>query len=287
MKNIFYLTGILGLALFIRLWHIGIVPPLLNNTPVTLRLLSVLLSVGSACLLYRYLILKTGNKKICLLGVWVFAVFPWVIDQGRIVSQANSGLFLFLLLLVLIRKTYRMRYKLVLFLIFLPFLFIVYPDFWFFRSLHLVPLSVLLTNMFSLTSFEFLFFHNTSFWWGSLRDWGIMHLTFLPPLVIGLYETFHKKEITIILWLSVITFISAASPYFPESREFFIAIPFLSFIVALGLYRIGNIKGNIGILLRSFVVLLFIYDFSLYLHLYFVHYPIQVIEGLSKIKGLY
>lgn len=293
MSNKITLLLISVYTIILRFWQIDRFPPLIDSSILPLRYLSAFLSVGSTMLVYLYATKIFKNVKLSLLASFVFTFLPWTIEQGRIYSQANYALFILLIFILFFNKPKRFYYK-ILFTVVCSLLFvIVYPDFWVFRSDSIISYQVnYLKNLFILTSPSLIFFQNITFWWGGIREFGIMHLAFLPVFLLGLYFLARTGKFEVLSLFSIIVFLSFTSPFFPESREFYLATPFFSIIASCGFYHFSKMtkegfsyKKHLLLLLT--VVLFLVYEMSQYLHFYFVHYPISVSENIDKVKEVF
>lgn len=223
------------------------------------------------------------NTKIALITTWVFSILPWVFEQGRIISQVNLVLSLILIIFLFIQKNSRKwRFGLI---VFIPIIiFLAYSSFWFFRADQFkFNISSFITNLFILLSFDFLFFKNITFWWGGVRDFGVMFLSWLPFFLLGLYNLITGKRLKLLILFGLITFIASLSPFFPESREFYFATPLICTTVASGIYRWSLQKSVIARILFFCLFVLMIYEFSQFNHFYFVHYSQQVMSNFSQI----
>lgn len=279
------LISIIFYALILRFWSIGQIPPLLHQTYLSGRLVSASLNLLSILLLYWFVKKNYHNIRLALLSSFMFALSPWVIEQSRIVSPVNNALFVLLLISLIFQLHRRSIIKLLVMIFALPVIYLIYPQLWIFGTKQLMPhLTDMVNNIFILTSPDFLFFKNITFWWGGVREFGVMYLSLLPFFFVGLYKVIINKKLNIIIWLSIILLFSAASPFFPESREFFLATPFISILIASGiLVFIQSKEISIRILL-IIVLIIFLYDFGQYLHYYQIHYPQNILSNISKIN---
>lgn len=283
MKGKLILLLILTFTAISRFFLVDKIPPLLSSSVVSLRLLSAAATITSTALIFFLVERYFQNTKIALLTAWVFCILPWTFEQGRINSAPNLALVLILCTLLLAQKFFsKFKYT---FLLFIPVLiFISYPQFWLFKFNEFeFSIHSLITNLYILTSFDFLFFRNVTFWWGGVREFGVMFLSFLPFHLIGIYQLVTNKEKKLLFIFGLITFIAALSPFFPESREFYFATPLISITVALGIYHFSIWK---SIMIKSMIGLLFllmIYEYMQFMHFYFVHYPQQIKSNFSQI----
>lgn len=279
------LISILFYAFILRFWRIEQIPPLLHQTYLLSRLVSASLNLLSILLLYWLVKKNYYNIKLALLSSFIFASLPWVLEQARISSSVNNALCVIFLIVLLCQTSMRSIFKYLLIILAVPIIYFVYPKLWLFNTKQSLPhMTDIINNIFILTSPDFLFFKNITFWWGGVREFGVMYLSLLPFFFVGLYKIIVNTKIKIIIWLCIILLFSAASPFFPESREFFLATPFISILIATGMIEsIQNKKINIRILI-IIVLIMFLYDIGQYLHYYQIHYPQQVLSNISKIN---
>lgn len=275
-------------ALLSRFLFLTKIPPVLLASSVPDRILSALISVVTVILVYLYSGKISGRKKIALLSAWTVSVMPWTVEQGRIASPPGTALLFFVIILILCRFINRKILKFFLILAILPVLYLVYPGFWIFRSgLSGLNLSNFINNLFILISPGFLFQHNITFWWGGIREFGVLYVSMLPFFLLGLYELIKKRRFDLIISLIILLVISAASPYFPESREFYLSVPYLALAVSFGIYRFDRESDPKSKLLLALLFIWITYDISQFWHFYTVHYPIQVISNSTQIHGAF
>lgn len=286
----FLLSMIILISILTRFLHLGTVPPVLDSSSIGFRTISAIENIGTLIMLYFLTRKLFKNEKISLLSSFIFGLLPWTIEQSRVASEVNTFLF-WLILLLTISISSKFKFIKVLAIVLIPlFLYVTYPSFWLFKiNLYSFNLNNFINNIFLLTSFELLFFRNITFWWGGLREWGALHISFIPFLLVGVFQLLVKRIIYLIIPIILILIISALSPYLPESREFYIVTPFISVILAMGIlyffrsYSIGKYRYPAIIIF----VFAFIYDFSSLLHYYFVHYSQQVIGNIQNIHGIF
>ncbi|MBI4991478.1 phospholipid carrier-dependent glycosyltransferase [Candidatus Gottesmanbacteria bacterium] len=197
-------------AFFSRFFFLDKIPSLVNSA-ISQRFFSASLSVGSVILLYLLVYRAFESAKIALLSAMIFSILPWTIEQGRIVSSVNIALFFLLGTILLAKKIKITALKWIIYLSVPLILYLAYTQFWLFRSKDFIPsLSKLTNDMFILTSPDFLFFKNPTFWWGGVRETGILYLSFLPFLFAGFYDIVTQKKLNILAWLILILLTSAA-----------------------------------------------------------------------------
>ncbi|MCJ7740924.1 hypothetical protein MUP32_06480 [Candidatus Microgenomates bacterium] len=260
-----------------RLWFLNQIPPLLDTASYYPRLVSAIFGIATVAVIYFLSKLIYKNKRLALLTAWVFAVSPWSVEQGRVISQPTVALFCLLLISFLFLTVKNKIISRGLLIITPLVLYLTYPQFWLFRFTQPLPkIADFLNNLFYLISPEFLFFKNTTFWWGGVRESGIFYLFFLPFLLLGIYKFYKVTALGPAIYFLIILLLSAASPYFPESREFYLAYPLLCLIVAIGINYWWSVKSKISRLIFVFLFLFIIYDIASFFHYYTVHYPQQI-----------
>lgn len=280
------LLAIIIFTIISRFLFIDKIPPSFSSS-LWQRYLNASLAVVGIPIIYLLVRKYLKSKRIALISSLFFAILPWTVEQGRIVSPVNISLVL-LMGVILFAKFIKHRVlKLFVYLLIPPILYFFYPQFWLFRIKEFsLSLSGFLNNLFIFASPDFFFFKNPTFWWGGVREFGIVYLILLPFLLFGIYELLRNKRYSIFVWMLLILFISAASPFFPESREFYFITPLLSIVLAVGVEKLylKAIKKNIfwkTIFISVFMLL--IYEFSQFFHYYMVHYPQQVRSNIENI----
>ncbi len=266
-----------------RFFLLDKVLPFTNNSVISGRIISATASLSITFLVFFCIKRFFHNTQIALISTWVISLMPWTFEQGRIISQPNLTLALVMSVLFFIQRVNFKSKKILLFLIPILFFFF-YPQFWIFR-VHEFKFDFysLVYNLFTLLSFDFLFFKNISFWWGGVKEFGIMYLSFLPFFLVGIYQIIELRQIKLILLILLVATVSAASQFFPETREFYFSTPILALVVALGIYYCFlQTKFAIRILITGLFFLM-IYELSQFYHFYFIHYPQEVISNFSQI----
>ena len=272
-------------GILLRFWKLATIPPLINRVNLLGRFITAGLNIISIYLIYSIVRKLTSNAKIALLTAFIFTSLPWVIEQSRVVSPVNNSLFIMLLLFYLVFYLKDNIIKYITAILLLPFIYFIYPKLWVFNLRQNLPnFTNYLNNIFILSSADFLFFKNITFWWGGVREFGVMYISFIPFLIIGIYKAISEKQIYIILLSIFIIMFSALSPFFPESREFYLITPVFSFFIAQSIYHLAQ-KNNIFFrIIFSLILLLFLYNFGEYLHYYQIHYPQQIFGNIHKIN---
>lgn len=290
MKRYLILFLITIYAIVSRFLFLDKIPPLVNS-PLLLRSFSASLSVGSVFIIYFLVKTYFKSQRIALLSALFFSILPWTIEQGRVVSPVNMSLFFLLVVILLTKWIKRPIFRLTLYLLIPLVLYFFYPQFWLFRVKDFdLPFSHFINNLFILISPDFLFFKNPTFWWGGVRETGIIYVAFLPFLILGIYELLKKKRYNIFIWMLFILLISATSPFFPESREFYFITPLLSVISATGIakaYQAYLVKSLFWKLILVSIFVFTAYEFSQFFHYYMVHYPQAVESNILNIHELF
>ena len=262
-----FLIGLITLLnFFLRFFRLGQIPFFSNSFPVSILIESAIINVISSFLIFAIAKLLFKKNKISLLSFFVFSVLPWIVETGRNGVYLNILLFWILILVLLLLVLKKIVYFRLFLNIFRPILFMAgmlvilfllkKPDFIFSFNLNSYALYQVLSNTFHLASFGFLFFSNDSFWHGGNKDTGVLFLSFLPFLFIGVVDVF-KKDISIMVMLLIIgTLLSVLNPYFPEVFEFYIVIPVFVLSVTRGLYGLRTFNKKI----ISLFILLFIFE---------------------------
>lgn len=247
MKNKIFLFYIFLFNFSTRFWKLGIIPSLFDSRLINLRVISAIISVFLPFLLYFYLSKIYRDKKLALLSAFIFSLLPGSLIEGRIVSLLVS------------------------------------PSIWLKELPVLIAPFKILTNFLSLISFDMLFFQNTTFYWGGIRETGIIYLSLLPFILAGIYFSLAKAAIKPLLLLLLIFTIISLNPKFPESRLIFLSLPILSLIIAGGLKNIWFVRDLYSKIFTVIFILIFTYEMIQFFHFYTVHYPIQVNDFSQKI----
>lgn len=276
MKERVLLGLVLLYSIVSRFWFLGTFPPLISPSSFPPRFFSATLSVMSILLVYLYTRKAGYEKKTVLISAFLLASLAWSIEQGRIASQPNNAVAIFLLFFTIGAYTKNFFFKIILYGCIPLVLFIFYPQFWLLKTI--TPNTHFLENIFTLLSPDFLFFHNITFWWGGVREVGVLYFSLLPFFLAGLYSLIFSTGRDRLFFLIGILVVSAASPFFPESREFFLALPLLCIIVAEGVRKVFSQKGNLVKWGSLIFTLLIVYEMMQFFHYYTVHHSQQV-EG--------
>ncbi len=274
-------------TIFSRFLFIGKIPQMVNSS-LWQRYLNASVSVGSVFIIYFLVKTYFKSQRIALLSALIFSILPWSLEQGRIVSPVNMSLFFLLIVIFLAEWIKRPVLSVIAYLLMPLVLYFFYPQFWLFKVKYFsLSLSNFISNLFILVSPDFLFFKNPTFWWGGVRETGIVYLAFLPFLLLGIYELLVRSKYNIFVGMGVLLLISSLSPFFPESREFYFITPFLSIILAVGINKFYQIYIRKNLFWKTIFIFIFmfsIYELSQFFHYYMVHYPQQIRSGIENIN---
>src|SRR3989344_3161850 len=118
-----------------RFYLLNTVPPLFDMQLWILRQSGAILNIFSIFLLFLYAKKNLENTKIALISAWVMATLPWVLEQGRIYSQASNSLFFLLLFLLFWMSLNKLLARFILLISFLITLYLSYSSLWVFKSM--------------------------------------------------------------------------------------------------------------------------------------------------------
>ena len=122
-----------------------------------------------------------------------------------------------------------------------------------------------------------------AFYWGGIREFGLLYFSLIPFFIAGIFSFSFKRLISILIIPVVIFCLLAISSAFPENRLVYLAVPFPVLLVTEGIYNSWGSKNLSVRILAVLICFLFVYEFSQFLHHYFVHYPIDVRTNIEKI----
>lgn len=276
-----HLTLILLYAVLSRFLFIQSFPQPLGPS-LSYRLLSATSSLLSVFLLYVLGRRFFSSKKIGLFAAWLIAATPWAIEQGRIVSPLSITLPIFLGLILAVSFVRANLLKLSAYAAILAaWFFVSYPGVSssVFSSVH--PLNFV-SNIFFLFSFDFLFFHNTSYWWGGVKEFGVLFLAFLPFFLAGMV-TMRKRRSDTGIFIIGAAVLASLNPVFPEGRHFFLALPFLLLVVAQGMNWFITRTQKVSIIASVVLSIVMMYEIFQFWHYYTVHYPQDIAGNKGKI----
>lgn len=280
----FYIILITVFSALLRFWKLGILPQMANPSFYHFRLLTGFYSLGSILLLYFIVKVVFNNRKLGLVTSFTFALLPWTVTEGRIISEPVNVLFWLLIIVFFINLTKNKLLKFSL-AVFIPFfIYYFYPQLWLFNLKQFTfNINTWMNNLFSIISFEHLFFQSDNFWFGGVRDYGMIYISLLPFFLIGLLQAVSKEEKKLFYLIILLIAITAASPRYPEARELHFLLPVFSIITSLGIISAFNYLKYQKAVIMWILLLIFMYDFSSFLHYYTVHYPILIGGLLSNI----
>ncbi len=284
-KKIIFFSLILFYTALIRWWEIGQVPQLINPDQFQERIIFSTISLFTILLLYIYS-KSLFSPKITLISAWVYSLLPWSQEQGRLHSIYSLNIFIFLIFLIVNNKYKNRLLKSASWMIFIFIYYLLNTSSWLFNPLQYNHnISNYFSNIYSLASSSFLFFHNTSFWWGGVREFGVMYISYSPFFLIGILVLIQtKKNLSVIYWMIILTLIGSLNPQFPEGRDIYLLVPFLSLTVSIGIMKLTANNGLIPRIIMSFMLLFMIYELSQFFHYYYVHYPRDISDNISNIN---
>lgn len=283
MKRVVFLALILFLATVLRFFRLDTVPPLFQSSSFLPRLVTAIVSIVNVYLTCRLSVRYSDKVKVGLLSAFFMGILPWTLEESRVYSSVNNGLAILLAGNFFWLK-FRTRWiKIFTAIISLSVFFFVYQDIWFLKNFQLISILSFRDNLFRLLSPQMWFFNNITFYHGGLREWGMVYISMLPLLILGLIKSYNRKNKFLYLVFLILSLISAMSPFFPESREFFLTTPILSFFIGKGFYVLISEKKVIYSLITFILLLLIVYEISQLLHFYYNHYPLNVRESADKI----
>lgn len=269
-------------------WKIYVLPPATVQTSLPDRLVSSAAAFISVILIFFWSSKILGHQKNALLTSLLYILQPWTIQEARVYSVYMIFLCVLILATLLIFITRSIFIKLLFtFTVLAGFLLMVNLIYKVSFTALFKNFSILLPNVFKLLSFEFIFFDNQSFWWGTVREQGMLLPVFIPFLLIGTSYIVRIAKLTQIIlgvWFIIVLVISAASPTFPEGRFFFLNLPvFLLLIVSaiIGIFKIPKV------LPLALFVLIVVYMLHFFQHYYFSHFPATAVHQLESIYGKY
>lgn len=273
---------IIVLTSLIRLPYLGTIPPG-NVNALWHRLPTALSGILSIILFTLIIKIKLKNNQLALMSGLMLALMPWHIEQSRIFSPVMIVSMVLLMTVLLWNFVYFKQYKFLIAICALIIIYFVYPSFWLFKLQYNLPnISNYLSNVFKLTSVEFLFYKNDSFWLGGFRTIGTMLISTLPLLLIGIYQIMpklNKKSRPFIVIFFAILLISAANPFFPEEKEIFLIYPYLALLTGFGVIKLfEQLKSSNRINKIVIIVYLIVlsYEHVWFFHMYSIHYQNRI-----------
>lgn len=278
------LTGLIIYAAVTRFWHISSLPSISTDAVLVGRFITAFTSCATLLVLYRFVRSYNGSCRIALLSCWVFAVAPWAIEQGRIFSpvQIFTPVFLFSLWIVqLLRFPILIIFRSISIALLVGVFYLFLWEFQ--KDAGITSFSSAFRNLFTLFSPTMLFISNTTFWWGGIKEFGMLFLSFAPFFFSGLLQVIQKRRWQVLMYIAVLGIVVSVVPHFPEGRQFYPALPFLCYITAVGLNGLSLRKARYFQVAISVFLLIWIYENIQFWHYYATHYPIQVRGAIEKI----
>lgn len=284
MKRSFLLVCLFLYTVISRFWHIGTVPAVASGAVLFGRYGTGFASCLTLLSLYCFVRWYSRSTRTALLAVWVFAVSPWAVEQGRIFSPLQ---IFTPILLLLIWTAQLIRFKLLRIMRYVSIAVATVAFYWvvweFQKDTGIASFSSAFSNLFALFSPSMLFVSNTTFWWGGVREFGMLFLSFAPFFVLGLLDLISKKQWMVLGYVVLFGMIASIAPQFPEGRQFYPALPFLSYITAAGLRHLHVRSQTVSLILLCMFLMIWVYEDIQFWHFYATHYSQQVREATDKI----
>lgn len=288
MRPVIVLALILIYTAISRFWHLDTTPPHLVTSEHTLRYMGVFAALMTTWLVHFYTRILRKNIKISLLAAWAFAVIPWAVEQGRVVSLPTLFLPIFLLLVIGVRTIQKKRARVAWSVITLAIIGVYYWQLWLWQTdSGFAPATKAFRHFFQVLSPEMLFVSNSTFWWGGIREFGMMFLSMTPFFLLGLIQLARARILSPLLWVLSIACIASFSPAFPEGRQAYLTIPFFCLFVANGMYLVCTQLSRWNRILSVGVCTVLIFEMIQFWHYYHIHYPMQVREHMKEIVQPY
>lgn len=271
---------ILIVSAIIRLPYLTTYPPG-GPQSIGLRFLTAFAGIVSIILFTALVNKFSHNSRLAFMAGLTFAFMPWHIEQSRVLSEAMWGLSILLFGFYISTLFNNKLMQGATYLMSFVALVVLFPDL-VQKELKFIPIEKVLENAFRLTSGEFLFFKNDTFWQGGLRSIGVFLPSMIPAFVIGLgviLRQFHKKYLAHLFVFIALTTLASLNKQFPEGREFFLITPYLALISGFGVYKIFEFLQSANIV-KKIVVICYIsfilYDYILFFHTYTIHYTNRI-----------
>lgn len=278
---------LLTVASLLRLLFIGVFPPGAENV-VLLRLPTSVASLVSIVLLMVLVFKNTHNKKLTFWSGFWLAIMPWHLEQSRVYSEIMFGLVVLLGAGILWQIGKCIKCKVVIIAAAGIILWRVTPSIWIFHPPYNLPSIIYyVSNLFKLLSVEFLFFKNETFWLGGFRTIGVLLPSTIYIFLIGLFQLAKKTNTKIFPYFAFVSIwlLSAANPTFPEGREFFLIVPFLSIVLGYGTIKSIELYQKSSLIIKSILLLFFsftVYEYIYFFHYYIVHYSQRIENEISN-----
>lgn len=279
-------SAVVVLSAVIRFPYIGQFPPG-SDELFFFRLVSACSGVLSIGLLMRVLQQVLRQKQTAWWAGVLLALMPWHIEQSRVFSPALIGLTILLLGTYAYLRNKKRIIRMAIVVFTMMTFFLVYPVYKsIFEYLKQGQGAQVLDHVGYLTSGEFLFYKNETFWVGGMRTVGV----FLPAtagiFLIGAYESARRVRWSHMPWIGVylvILLTASMNSRFPEGRHYFLATPYLALISGVGLeYIVGLFKNPSWFIRMGTVCFLsiIVYEYIWFSHLYISHYSHRIQEDV-------
>lgn len=221
-------SAVVAFSAGIRFLYIGQFPPG-SDELYLLRLMSACSGVLSIGLLMRVLQQILRQEQTAWWAGLALTLMPWHIEQSRVFSPALIGLTLLLLGTYAYLRIKRRISRVVIVVLTVIVFFWAYPVYQpVFEFLKQGQVAQVIDHVGYLTSGEFLFYKNETFWAGGMRTVGV----FLPAtagiVLIGAYESARRVRWSHLPWIGVYLMIlmtASMNARFPEGSHYFLATP--------------------------------------------------------------
>jgi len=285
--------SIVVLAAIIRFPYIGQLPPGSDQVFFS-RLLSACAGVVSIGLYMAVLQQIVRQKQTSWWAGLVLTLMPWHIEQSRVYSPVLLGLTILLLgIYAYIRTGNRTSRGIIILLTMMGFFGIhpVYASIW--EAMKRGTPMQIVDHIGYLTSGEFLFYKNETFWVGGMRTVGVFVPATVGIFLVGAYESSRRVRWSHMPWIGgylVILITASMNPLFPEGRHYFLSTPYLALISGVGLeYMVGLCKYpswciRIGIFCFLSIIM---YEYIWFSHLYISHYSHRIHEEVPYAARLF
>lgn len=156
-----------------------------------------------------------------------------------------------------------------------------------FFNLPISSLSEFLHNLSYYTSTDFIFFAGDPRLAYGIQDYGLLYISWLPFLIIGLIHFIDHFPHQLIFWwlglgLVIASLFKSVTPYSAS----LIYLPALQIIISLGfVYLITNFRQfHLWIKVLMIILLLFnFYEITNFFHALIIHYPHRLHEAITSI----
>lgn len=282
-KEFSYFSGVLIIAFLIRFPYLDLFPPL-GIIPLYLRIITASMAVISILLTMLVVRRYSNSLYVSVMTGLSMTLMPWHIEQSRIYSEVVFGLVTVLTVIFFWSVARCKKCKFMLIVTAAIIFYRVYPSFWIFHLPYASSaFSTALSNIFKLSSVEFLFYSNDSFWWGGLRTVGALLPFSIPIFFVGVTKILQsgKYRMSLLLCCGGIYIVAALAPLFPEDRTFFLLTPIIAYICARGIVQITYWYKMHNLLVKGILclyIMLLSYEHLLFFHFYTSHYSQRIIH---------